>query len=522
MTLHHIKQLTQGRLQSLHNAQGGAIIMLVLAGFLILILTSLMMFDAGRATTDKMQVQTAADSAAYSQAVVKARTMNMVSYANTAKRMFYAYIFVYFAGWEALIASWVKYASRCFRIFPDLKACVRWGVGLSQIIVQIIKFILQDLSTMAGRSSDEVKNLDNYQKYMVKITPWWGYAENILRGVYNGATITASWPPPPGTLTKFIDKVSDFIEKLRKRAQQIDSIIGTSLASKLNFNNPFSTNRDRMPLERRSGVKHHAGYCGEFILSPEHLIAAGDHYFSSKSGFGGISKDGQTLGMFAGANLVMSLVNCTLASFFLGDHVLDYRIDNGVFANGPDQNQWNQSTSNITMAYKAGGHRVASRQNYKKLLPGVDHDENAAYEANGYWSLARSEFVYADKYSRGENGSGNFLSQLGSLASKLAAGPLSRALVGDPNMWYPKWTAKLRPLHLPDEKWGPNSNTNRSGTPIGLETVFVDTFPYLAISGLISGLFDSGFSMGEAINDAAFFYLAASGFDANKLEGLTQ
>src|SRR5690625_3321096 len=125
----HLPKLLRRRLENFHHAQGGAIIILVLAGFLILILSSLMMFDAGRAASDKMEVQTAADTAAYSQSVIKARTMNMLTYANTAKRMIYSYVYVYWAALEGLFLGWVYYASQCFRIWPDLAACAKWVVG---------------------------------------------------------------------------------------------------------------------------------------------------------------------------------------------------------------------------------------------------------------------------------------------------------------------------------------------------------------------------------------------------------
>ena len=70
----------------LHDDEGGAILLACLAACLILLMVSLTMYDAGNLTREKIKLQTATDTAAYSQAAIKARTMNANAYVNVTKR----------------------------------------------------------------------------------------------------------------------------------------------------------------------------------------------------------------------------------------------------------------------------------------------------------------------------------------------------------------------------------------------------------------------------------------------------
>lgn len=496
-----ILQLAQRGGKNLHRSQGGAVILLVLAGFLILVLATMMMFDAGNVTRDKTQLQTAADTAAYSQAVIKARTMNMVTYANIAKRVFYSYVYTYWAAWQALIASWIMYKADCFKIWPNPYACKRWAVGLVQIIVQGVEMIAGDLPLINGRTKQEVQTLENYQKYMIGITPWWAYAENLLRGAYNGATVTAAWPPPPATIPNVWTQIENVVRTL-------DSIFGSTFLADYFPDRGGKT--DSMPLKKRSGIMGHTGYCAEFIGSAEHVMSMAEHLMQSDSGAKGISRDTQTTGIFA-ANSFIGVQNCIIASFFLGDNVLDYRV--GDMLSSPSLNDWMQDTSNITIAYQAGAYRSNSRAQTENLLN--DHAELSLFEAEGYWSLARSEIVYGD--SPASAALDGFVPGLGDVLA-IAQGPIS-AIVGGPNMWTPRWTGKLRPLHLPGESLG---KTTVRSEDIGLGAIFLDVVSHMAITGTIAGLLDSEFSFNAALNDLAYFYMASAGYNGDRLQGLSQ
>lgn len=496
----YTKRLQQ-RIETFHHSQGGAIILLVLAGFLILMLSSLMMFDAGRAASDKMEVQTAADTAAYSQAVIKARTMNMLTYANTAKRMIYAYVVTYWAAFKALLLSTVFHAVPLCYPRLDLDSCAKAVVGIAQIVSQGIKLGSQDWSTMSERSVDEVENLDNFQHYMVNITPWWAYAENMVRGIYNGATSTAAWPPPMSGLYGTVQKAYELIEAVTEFLNFLNIPV--------NFALERTTQTDKLPVDRADAISDSARtkYCTEFILSPEALVAMVDHYLSSEENPQGISKEPITLGFF-GLQMLVPYISCHIASEMLGDAHLDYRLK---VPGGNSENSWMQATSNITLAYMAGPHRKHSRTNFDQLLN--DHAESTIMKSNGYWAMARSEITFGDT----SDDDGGMLDKLGNLLSSFSQG-LFAGSADTPSMWRPRWTAKLRPMALPGESLG----TTSAGNPVGLKAIYVDTLPYFAIATAVSKLFNSDFDFGDSFRDFAFFYAAAAGYSGENIEGLTQ
>ena len=104
-----ILQRLRGRAGALHRDEGGAILLLALAGALIIMMTAMVMYDAGESAREKVEVQTGTDTAALSHAVVRARSMNMIAYANTAKRIMYGYNVIYTAGYLGLVAATAAY-----------------------------------------------------------------------------------------------------------------------------------------------------------------------------------------------------------------------------------------------------------------------------------------------------------------------------------------------------------------------------------------------------------------------------
>src|SRR5205823_11336467 len=133
--LHRLKKDEEGQALVL-----GAIFGLVLA------LCVLSTVGLGRAVYDKMQLQTAADAAAYSQAAVEARVLNFTAYTNRAMVVHYASImaarafltWVHFL-WSAIkppceVLQFVPYVGVVVRIIEEvmqaLIAVLDWGVAL--------------------------------------------------------------------------------------------------------------------------------------------------------------------------------------------------------------------------------------------------------------------------------------------------------------------------------------------------------------------------------------------------------
>lgn len=90
--LHHgiylrVRAWAQKTLQELGGDQSGAVGMLVLAATLIVFMMALVIYDTGNVARDNMEVQAAADTAAWSQTSIEARSMNMMAFTNVAKRV---------------------------------------------------------------------------------------------------------------------------------------------------------------------------------------------------------------------------------------------------------------------------------------------------------------------------------------------------------------------------------------------------------------------------------------------------
>src|SRR5438552_13760587 len=79
-----------GKFHELKKSEEGQTLVLAALFGLVLMMCVLGTVNLGRAVYDKVQLQTAADAAAYSQAAVEARVMNFTAYTNRAMVVHYA------------------------------------------------------------------------------------------------------------------------------------------------------------------------------------------------------------------------------------------------------------------------------------------------------------------------------------------------------------------------------------------------------------------------------------------------
>lgn len=501
------------QLKRLHNDQSGAVALLLLAAFLILFMLAMVLYDTGKSARDKMDVQIAADNGAYSHSIVKARTMNMVAYSNTIKRMIYAYANVYATGWAALLAQFALDASQCFRLIPNPAACVRWGKGLVMIITEGIEAAVTNIPQMipgGSRAQSEIAALGRYQSYMIGITPWWAYVENIMRANTSGAMLSTAWPPPPGNLTAIADKLTDY-------AGMADEYLGTSIMDLI----PAHTKAtDGLPLKRRDAdsdaliAAGHTSYCIEYVGSYEQL-ALSIQYLAQTKNIG-------TMKLFFTGMSIVPAIGCIVAGLIYGDDVLDYKIAGGAAglelfrpntSNRPSD-KWLGATGSTTLTYKPRAGRNADSGDRSKLnflkedYSGVS--ASPLYRNEGYFALARSEIVYQDTSIPG-----NLISNFAAPDSKWA-GAL-KSLTARPNMWSPSWTGRLRPVALPGESFGSSTH----GGNAGLNEMFFDMAPFLLVGSLI-GLVDDDFSYSSAAQDIFYLHRATQGFNAGNMEGIAK
>lgn len=187
-----------------HRDESGAILMLCFAACLFLFMVSLIIFDAGALSRDKVDVQMAADTAGYSQAAVKARSMNMISFANVGKRtisgirnMYYTQ-YPHYMDWlsgqcsRCCCGLWCGCWTECFNCIGNWASLVPIFEGIDYIFFMIGRFAGDTLT-------DHLEALDTYQEEMIEYSPYWAFGEAIIRGVRNGANVVTTYPMPENT-----------------------------------------------------------------------------------------------------------------------------------------------------------------------------------------------------------------------------------------------------------------------------------------------------------------------------------
>lgn len=515
-----MKQRLHTLFQRLHAQQSGAIALLLLAAILILFMSALVIFDTGQAAADKMEVQIGTDSAAFSHSVIKARSMNMLAYSNTVKRMIFSYLATYINAWLAIILLMAYHAAKCFKIFPNVSSCITFFKGVPMVVAEGLELFFANAPSMSvwplwdgqGRSRAELMSLENYQRYMIAITPWWAYVEGVTRGMTNGALVTAAWPPPGSVVSEVKAAVA--------------SVAGGALTSYLPS---ITTTVDALPVSRRDGDSTWTFSLGPFSFSAEMggTLEYCMHYMGSlESLVTGIqtyitSNDDPTRWKetFAFMHLLPS-IGCFLSglnyrdSGGLGAYFQDYRLKKQY----DTKQKWLGATGSTHIGYIPHAGRNAMDGDRQKFGY-VSHEavvDRSIFANEGYFAMARSEIVYKQPFD-----------VLGSVANFTGThlGVLGEALnhrfgiQHEPDMWSPRWKSKNRPLILPGEQFGSTIH----GTEAGLNTVVNDTVPFLALGafvGLVDVNGDPPFSVGSAVNDFLYLLRSSSTFNAARIQGL--
>lgn len=418
--------------------ESGAIMIALLASFLIVFMAALTLWDAGKSARDKTDVQIAADTGAYSQAAIKARTMNMIAYANVAKRVFYAFDTMYVAAFLGMVEALATYVAECAVL--NFGACLSAAKLLLQIPVESAEFLATNSSTLGTLGSfarKEVTYLDQYQSYFVDVGPWWAWSENVTRGMRNGATLTSAWPPPKGNLS---GAVNLFVEV----TGLIDPILGTEYGELY----PATGQLDEFPIEKDESVFGHVSLCVQTLSSFEYVWMWTEHVIRSDF----MAKD--PLVVLLG--VLSTPIGCAAAGLTLGDEVLPYEIKTDLtdsytnIGNGVTPDAWLEATSNITLSYKVDLDRWGTdRQKYAYVKQ--DYSGGLPIKSGGYFALTRSEISYQDNPPGVLPGGldANVLDGMGQLGASIID------VFNQPNMWAARWTARVMPIQVKNEELKP-------------------------------------------------------------------
>jgi hypothetical protein len=576
-------------IEQFHDDRRGAILLLMLAAFLILMMVAWVLYDSGDAAREKVKLQAAADTAAMSQASIKARSMNMLAYTNVAKRSIFAihatYLshFMAYVDWAALVHTIGQYActyidtdefgaeacnkvkaigemfvdmwkAEAHRDFPSLGGfnvieelelenpqalapytlAADWGsiageislgsiagalfLGEWQNLISELKSAIKEAFIFVGFTEDggltygsktvedwsgftthyfaqDLKALDNYQRYIAGMTPWWAWTEQLVKGMRNGATASVSFPRPLGVLPG--DGLANALAGLAGGRSSYGTILADTLPVRPGDGQVFSGDegREEGRLTMGAEIKRQLeGPNGQGLFSnlKNHLKSAIDN-----------SGQSNQLDMQSGnsAFLVEYIANLLTASMpisvpeigrssypmvdgnafieavadvgfaalvalrthtrLMGDddhdivgglQVVQAIFDNNLrkYTASPwvlqryrTQGSWLSNSSNLIFAY-SNRSDLFGESRRKFDVPSHDYDRSyvfdSIYRSSGYWTFAKAEVSF-----HGE---------------------------GKPSLWDASWTSRLRPVTLPEEYQEAGYNLNDA---------YHDVLPTLAV-----------------------------------------
>lgn len=457
--------------------ESGAIFLLSMAAILIIMMLSWVIIDAGKGARDKVEMQAQVDTAAYSQASVKARSMNMIAYSNVAKRSIIGIQSMYMGMYYGY-TMWVAWRwSKCKWYRPDI--CIDAAINSAMLLVETFSdfrrltgSIFFGLFGSGGSAKSyhrkDITALDNYQQYLMWMTPWWGFTEAMTRGMRNGATTVASFPPPPGVLKGPIPNIMNQLK---------------GYLSGMGMGGLFTTagRTDRLPW-KRAPYGNPVWPFGEWSLGWDGMMTEGaygmEHLANSLH-----HKDRSSMGAATWRAYGYGMASFPLGYWWttskMGDEGKVY-----VMPKYSTEAAYLSDTSNLLISYGNRPGRFAEKRKkynfmkkeYKRQLGVFDE---FGYTSSGDWSMARSEMSYQDG--------------------------------GAPNPFRPSWTARMRPVALPGE-W--------QEVGYDLNQVYHDTLGYLALSSLI-GLGDVS-AVTSAMKDMANMERATRSFGHSTIEGITK
>jgi len=471
-----------------HRGERGAVAMAALAACILLLMMGATLWDTGNTVRAKTKLQTATDSAAYTQAAIKARTMNFVSFANIGKRTVTGVHNSYWAwamAWDSMTAARCAQMAACCAPTPLPKPCCtpcvirdclkNWsfyaregpdyqafsGSTLAVPGIESVKFLLG--TSLNGNSKHgfgrELAALNRFQEYLSGVTPWWGFLASALRGAKNGATATTSWPLPPMEessefsvtyqhIKRFLNAIGDAAEWLSDGSSPIPD-----------FELPVIA--DNVPVSQSSSKR-------EACHFPVNISVGG--FSLGSTGPGTIGRGAEFLGnhainyarstgeswnacairpetVMAAATTLYNLAACshsTTVNNKFEQNMAPMKLDTGMTTEPSSE----LGRTNLVIGYRhldyVSGTKYAFNPEYESSntwsslpYPGLENVNH--YEPNGVWSIARSEVTTPEKYS-------------------INTGPVDDMITSDgtngPWMFTTGWTARIRPLQYDGEFGG--------------------------------------------------------------------
>ena len=307
---------------------------------------------------------------------------------------------------------------------------------------------------------------DNYQRYLMMLTPYWAWMEGIRRGLANSAPITVSYPRPNFEQSGRVSEMpvtrgnwSDACTATEGLNRGLDSPLGVDIAEQADVTDVLNNSLDSFDTSAGNSrdVAIALATYGTMMLDdlddPDNLVhqlLPRDWEFLCVDIMGDLLENASTLGGPWGDGLEDDMSFRTHAKPML---VNEYE--------ETERSQWLMASSNLMFGFRPNASRFGEGGR-EKLFVGANPDDDTqgwgepiyddieGWEAGGIWSMARSEIAFQ--------------------------GP------GTPHTWAPEWAARMRPVSLPGEweQWyDPDWETTSGVSPMELSHALNDIYDVL-------------------------------------------
>lgn len=173
------------RLFSLLNQQQGQSSVFILAMLGVILISAIFLYQSGRLTTEKMQLQNAADAAAFSASTLEARSMNFAAYTNRAM-----------AANEIAIAQCVGLLSLAHEFEMINEYLSAYGLALDAIGVALeatvfgapVGVVLQAIATVLETIGEGFEAVGStMDEFLSSVAPVWIKAFSVINTIYSYA-----------------------------------------------------------------------------------------------------------------------------------------------------------------------------------------------------------------------------------------------------------------------------------------------------------------------------------------------
>lgn len=391
------------RRRELAREEGGAVLLMCLAAVLVLLLVCWLLFDAIMVSKEKIDTQASADVAAFSQAGVKARAMNMMAFTNVGKRSIVGVHSVYGSMMQAYY-DWVM--ARVMECVAGLPQCNYEVAEANRDL--FLEELESDFETFEGNQDyyvADVRALDNYQNYVFAMSPWWGWSEAVSRAQRNGATLATSFPPPQGLpRTGFPNLMPEILAEAGPVGFNVLSDVERLPIRRGDFLQSM-VQRGMIDNELWTGSQHAENV--QVHRERSELGAAYPEVISRGASFGSTGTMSRGLAQTAAAMRIPGTEMSYAAPWEM------QRFDN--------EARWLRATSNIILTFHADPYQFEQKREKYRLLEDytIPAETEQIYRPHGFWGMARSEISFQVDEA--------------------------------PHLWSPSWTARMRPVALPME-----------------------------------------------------------------------